>query len=135
MSRKILCASMFVAVLALSGCADTWSNSSVERVSAGPVTKTGGTVGKVIDPAQVIITKEDITDRPYTVIADIETTVNKTTIFHADPTPAMIDEKFREEAVKLGADAVILVRYGSVGVSLMSWGSLDGKGRAVAFNN
>ena len=24
---------------------------------------------------------------------------------------------------------------GTVGISLMSWGSLDGKGRAVAFNN
>jgi uncharacterized protein YbjQ (UPF0145 family) len=40
----------------------------------------------------------------------------------------------RAEAAKLGADAVIQVRYGNVGVSLMSWGSLDGKGRAIVFD-
>lgn len=67
------------------------------------------------------------------MLADIEATVNKTTIFHDDPTPQLVNEKLREEAAKLGADAVILVRYGTVGVSLMSWGSLDGKGRAVVF--
>jgi hypothetical protein len=31
----------------------------------------------------------------------------------------------RKEAAKLGADAVVLVRYGSIGVSAFSWGSLD----------
>lgn len=33
----------------------------------------------------------------------------------------------------MGADAVALVRYGDVGISMMSWGSLEGKGRAVKF--
>ena len=79
------------------------------------------------------MTKDDITDRPYEVLGDINTTVNKTTIFHPDPTEALVDVKLREEAAKLGADAVILARYGTVGVAFMSWGSLDGNGRAVRF--
>lgn len=60
-------------------------------------------------------------------------TVNKTTLFHPDPTREMVDQKLREQAYELGADAVVLARYGTVGVSFMSWGSLDGKGRAVQF--
>jgi uncharacterized protein YbjQ (UPF0145 family) len=85
------------------------------------------------DPAAVIVTKEDITDRTYKSLGDIKVTVNKTTLFHPDPTPALVDVELKEEAAKLGADAVVLVRYGTVGVSLFSWGSLDGQGRAVKF--
>jgi uncharacterized protein YbjQ (UPF0145 family) len=85
------------------------------------------------DPAAVIVTKEDITDRTYESLGDIKVTVNKTTLFHPDPTPALVDVELKEEAAKLGADAVVLVRYGTVGVSLFSWGSLDGQGRAVKF--
>ena len=45
----------------------------------------------------------------------------------------MVNEKLREKASELGADAVILVRYGNGGMSLMSWGSLEGKGRAIKY--
>jgi uncharacterized protein YbjQ (UPF0145 family) len=85
------------------------------------------------NPADVTVTKDDITDRPYEVIGDIKVTVSKTTIFNSDPTPAMVDARLKEKAGELGADAVILVRYGSVGVSFTSWGSLNGQGRAVFF--
>ena len=85
------------------------------------------------NPTNVVITKDDITDRPYEVIGDIKVTVSKTIIFNADPTPAMVDGRLKEKAGELGADAVILVRYGSVGVSFTSWGSLNGQGRAVFF--
>lgn len=119
-------------LMVLSGCA-TWSHSNVESAGGTQAIK-ASTAGKIVDPASVLLTEEDIANRPYTVIADIEATVNKTTIFHDDPTPEMVDMKLREEAAKLGADAVIFVRYGTVGMSLVSWGSLDGKGRAVAFD-
>jgi hypothetical protein len=85
------------------------------------------------DPAKVILTKGDITDRKYQAIGDIDVTVNKATIFDKDPTPALVDQKLREKAAELGADAVIFVRHGTVGVSLFSWGSIDGEGRAVYF--
>lgn len=112
--------------VAVSGCA-TWSNTTVDT-SQGSATTAAPT-----NPAQIIVTKEDITDRQYEVIGDIKATVNKTTIFHPDPTPALVDEQLRAKAAEAGADAVILVRYGTVGVSLVSWGSLDGQGRAVKF--
>lgn len=117
-----------IGLLAVSGCS-TWSTSNVE--TARPVEAAAAATV----PAEIIVTKNDITDRKYEVLGDIEVTVNKTTIFHPDPTEALVDDKLREEAAKLGADAVILVRYGTVGVSLMSWGSLDGKGRAIRFVN
>lgn len=46
----------------------------------------------------------------------------------------MVNNRLRTEAAKLGADAVIQVRYGTVGMGLVSWGSLDGKGRAIAYD-
>jgi uncharacterized protein YbjQ (UPF0145 family) len=78
-----------------------------------------------------LITEGDLKE-PYTVIKDIKVTVNKTTVFNADPTKEQVNDKLRKDAAKLGADAVILVRYGTVGVSPMSWGSLSGSGRAVS---
>ena len=79
------------------------------------------------------MTTEDIQDRPYKVIGDIVASVSKTTIFNADPTHEMVDQELREEAAEAGADAVILIRYGTVGVSFASWGTLEGRGRAIRF--
>ena len=80
-----------------------------------------------------MITDSDVVDRRYASLGDISVTVNKTTIFHPEPTRELVNDKLREKAAELGADAVILVRYGNGGISLMSWGSLEGKGRAVKF--
>lgn len=112
--------------LLVTGCS-TWS--------AGKVTNVRPTTHEVkqVFPERVILTEGDISDRPYTVLGDISVTVNKTTIFHSDPTKEMVNESLRKEAAKFGADAVTHVRYGTVGIAMMSWGSLDGKGRAVQF--
>lgn len=114
-------------LVTLSGCA-TWSTSNVSNTRLEEVTVT-----EAVSPEKILISESDITDRPYTSLGDISVTVNKTTIFHSDPTRDMVNLKLQEEAGKLGADAVVLVRYGQGGVSLMSWGSLEGKGRAVRF--
>lgn len=122
---------VFLLMFLVSGCA-TWSDSQVTKDGeVVEVASTSETEKK--DPAKIILTDEDITDRNYSVIGDIEVTVNKTTIFNADPTPEMVDEALRERAAEIGADAVIFVRHGSVGVSFFSWGALEGKGRAIAF--
>lgn len=129
-SKELCIFSLFGMMLFLiAGCA-SWSTSSVERTQAAQEQKT-------VQPTQankILITKKDIKDRSYSVVGDITVTVNKTTLFHADPTREMVNEKLREEGAKLGADAVIFVRYGKVGVSFWSYGSLEGKGRAVKFN-
>lgn len=113
---------------ALAACSGQWGNAEVTP-STGATTVTAAPT----DPANIIITEADITDRPYRALADLEVTANKTTLFNKDPTREDIDRRLRDEAAKLGADAVVLVRYGTVGISLFSWGSLDGQGRAVKF--
>ncbi len=117
--------------LLLSGCA-TWSHTETTK-DGEPVLINASPDAPVKKPEDILLTKEDITDKKYDILADLEVVVNKTTIFHADPTPAMVDQKLREEGARIGADAVIQVRYGSVGMSLVSWGSLEGKGRAIRF--
>ncbi len=113
--------------VALQGCA-TWSQSSVDAKSV-PITAQAPTRA-----ADVLITDNDLVDRKYVLVGDVTVSVNKTTIFNANPTKEMVNEKLKEKAAELGADAVILVRYGDGGVSFFSWGSLEGKGRAVKFS-
>lgn len=130
MKTKLMTAGMCL-LLCLGGCASTWSSASVK-----PTSETNGQTQEKYAKTKaedVIITENDITDKPYTVLGDIDVNVNKTTLFSADPTHEQAAEKLRQEGAKIGADAVILVRYGTVGVSLMSWGSLNAKGRAVKF--
>ena len=119
------------AVLVVSGCA-TWSSSSVSPSREG-MQLAANRPAKA--PSQIVLSENDITKRKYRVLGDIDVIVNKTTIFNEDPTRAHVDAQLREKAAAMGADAVVLVRYGTVGVGLMSWGSLDGKGRAVQFLN
>ena len=114
--------------LGVTGCA-TWSTSSVETPDSAPPT-----AAQPKRAHEIRLTESDISDRSYSSLGDISVTVNKTTVFHPSPTREMVNQKLREEAAKLGADAVILVRYGTVGVSFMSWGSLEGKGRAIKFD-
>lgn len=114
--------------LAGAGCASTWSRGSVERSAQQQASTAPAT-----SAAKVALTESDITDRKYTSLGDITVQVNKLTLFHSDPTPEQVNEKLREKAAELGADAVVLVRYGKVGISALSYGSMEGKGRAVKF--
>lgn len=113
--------------IAISGCAPTRSSSNIELSNES---------AEIYAPTlaeNIIVTEDDILDRSYETLGDIEVSVSKTTLLNEDPTNDMVDEKLREEAAELGADAVILVRYGTVGISMFSWGKLDGRGRAIKF--
>lgn len=112
----------------MTGCA-TWNTSEIANVRPA-VQKMA-----VTEVKDIALVEGDITDKKYIVLGDISVTVNKTTIFHPDPTKELVNVKLREEAAKLGADAVTQIRYGTVGISMMSWGSLDGKGRAIQFSH
>lgn len=130
-------------VFMLGACSGSWSTAEVERPGSGshtsqtleaenPAAAQTASLPKT-SPDSILVTETDISSRPYSVIGDISVTFNKTTIFHPDPTKELVNMQLKEEAATLGADAVILVRYGTPGVSLFSWGSLDGKGRAFKF--
>ncbi|QEI08962.1 hypothetical protein FXN63_26265 [Pigmentiphaga aceris] len=108
-----------------SGCA-SWSTSSVDgvrRPAARPATL----------PAEVVLSESDMADRKYLRLGDITVTVNKTSAFNATPTREMVNVKLQEKGAELGADAVIFVRYGDLDFSMFSWGTLEGKGRAIKF--
>ena len=115
----------------MSGCA-TWSTSSIDNKDVSAQESSQNAISKKA-PSQIYLTDQDVVDRPYKSLGDITATVNKTTIFHSNPTREMVNEKLQKEASELGADAVILIRYGDGGISLMSWGSLEGKGRAIKY--
>lgn len=113
--------------LGLSGCA-TWSTTQVDSSTAETATSL-----EAKSPEEVKIYETDVAGRRYESLGDLNVTVNKTTIFHPNPTREMVEAKLREKAAELGADAVIFATYGNVGVSFMSWGSMDGRGRAIRF--
>lgn len=118
---------MFLSLAALSGC------GSYASGSVTPAPGAAAAAAAARDPATVQLTENDITDRRYQSLGDISVAVRKTTIFDADPTRARVDEALKREAARVGADAVVLVRYGTVGIDAFSWGRLDGNGRAVRF--
>jgi len=126
MRLKILLLLILV-IFSANGCS-TWSYAGIDRPDGA-----SAVAHEPTKPEDIKITSIDITDTKYEVIGDITATVNKTTVFHSDPTREQVNEKLKIEAAALGADAVILVRYGEGGVGLMTWGSLEGKGRAVKF--
>ena len=122
--------------LLVSGC-QTWSSAKVNLNTATPdAANSDASKSEMLSQTpieKIVITDKDISDRPYKILGDIKVSVSKSAIYFPDPTREMVDERLREEAAKLKADAVILVRYGTVGISVFSWGKLDGRGRAIAF--
>jgi hypothetical protein len=115
----------------LSGCG-SYSTSSV-KPATGAAQGASASAGAMKTPADILLTEGDITDRPYTVLGDVSVTVRKVTIFDSDPTKEKVGEALKEKAAKMGADAVVLARYGTVGIGFTSWGVMDGNGRAVVF--
>ena len=112
----------------VSGCS-TYAMGDVK-----PLAQVGNGARSATNSANIAITEGDLT-RPYETLGDVDVTVNKMTIVNHDPTRENVNAALRERAATLGADAIIFARYGTVGISPLSWGSLEGKGRAVAFEN
>ena len=52
----------------------------------------------VKSPDSIILTQNDITDRPYTVVKDLDVSVGKATLFSDDPMPAQIDKELKKQA-------------------------------------
>jgi hypothetical protein len=122
-----------IAGLILAGCGTRTSSSVSPTIGAAPVAGSTSTKPIAKSPDQIILTDGDITDRPYQSLGDIEVTVKKWTIFDSDPTREKVATALKEKAAEMGADAVVLARYGTVGIGFSSWGQMDGQGRAVIF--
>lgn len=76
----------------------------------------------------------DITDRPYTVIGEVNAGVRKATVFSKEASQEKIYKELWERAEKMGADAVINAKYGDSHISVMSWGKTNATGTAIKFN-
>lgn len=128
--KPVRSVSLIFAALLLASCG-TRTESSVKPTID---TAQAAAIKQSAKPVQnVIVTENDIADRPYVAIADVEVTVKKWTIFDADPTREMVADALRKKAAEMGADAVVLARYGTVGIGLFTWGAMDGQGRAIVF--
>ena len=115
---------MLTSLLALMLAAQ---NVAPEAVVRQPTTYAG------LLSARVPVTSEDITDRPYRVIAKLERNVRKATLFSKDPSPTKLEDELWERGRKVGADAVVNARYGGARVTAMSWGASKVEGDAVKF--
>jgi hypothetical protein len=126
-ARVAIAASLLLLVAACG----TRSSGSIEPTAGATAASATAAAKTQVDG--IVVTENDITDRRYVSLGDISVEVAKWTIFDKDPTREQVDAALRAQAAKLGADAVVLVRYGTVGITFGSWGALDGKGRAVTF--
>ncbi len=113
--------------LAVQACG-TYSTSSVT-----PATGAAQISAVPKAPEQVMVTEKDILDRRYISLGDISITVRKVTIFDKDPSKELVNKALQEDAAEMGADAVVLVRYGTPGMGVFSYSQLEGAGRAVKF--
>lgn len=80
-----------------------------------------------------VVTEGDIADRPYTEIGTVTAKAGKLTWVSRNPDWTDVDRKLRDKGRQMGADAVVRVRYGSTGVSAMSWGGVKAEGVAVRY--
>jgi uncharacterized lipoprotein YajG len=80
---------LLLALLPLAGCAS---------YATGSVTPTAAAAsGQPRDPASIMVTENDITDRRYDVVSDVSVSVRKTTIFNEDPTREKVNEAMQRE--------------------------------------
>ena len=114
----------------ISGCATHTSFTFEEKEEYQSVVK-----GNEVDPAKILISTGDIEDKIYTLLGRLKVSVNKTTVFHSDPTIEQVNMKLKDEASKIGADAVINVIYDGPKITLISWGTLDGECDAVKYED
>src|SRR5690349_11277187 len=66
----------------------------------------------------ILVTSSDVTTCPYRFVEPV--TINITEDYNAD-TRARIYQKLRDQAVKLGADAVVLVTKGKGHMTAWAW--------------
>ena len=121
---------ILLAALVLAGCA-----SDPARIAEGP--RNVGTIaarpGGATRPVGAIPVTTAGTSRPHVVLENMTATARQITIFGRVPINADVDSDLRKRAAELDADAVINVRYGKQGVSVVSWSQISGEGQAIRY--
>ena len=78
----------------------------------------------------ILVTSSDVTTCPYRLLQPI--TVNITEDYNADTRPRIF-QKLRDEAVNMGADAVVLVTKGGRHMTAWAWTRREYTGRAIRY--
>lgn len=107
--------------------------AAAQNIAPPPPPPSAPTTYAALKAARVPVTTQDITDRPYRVIAHVERNVRKATLFSKGAGQEKLDNELWERGRKVGADAIVNARYGGERVTGMSWGANKVEGDAVKF--
>ncbi len=94
--------------------------------------ETASAPAAAVNPAEVQLFS-GAPGRTYTEVKKLKIDVNKLTAFHANPTEEDARNRLKQEAAKLGADAVINVEISDVKVTALSWGARTVSGTAIKY--
>ena len=78
----------------------------------------------------ILVTSSDVTTCPYRLVQPV--TVSVTEDYGADTRPKIF-QKLRDQAVKYGADAVVLVAKGGTHMTMWAWTRREYTGRAIRY--
>jgi len=84
------------------------------------------------DPETIPVLTTD-SPEPYYVLADLEVVIRQRSALGDVPTKELAVRALREQAGRIGAQAVVLTAFGEQGMSFWSYDELRGHGRAVRF--
>ena len=123
-ARRIIRVTSAVALFGLSACTVSWPGTSdpsaIHYTQQGPA-------------SHVIVRDDDYFERKYSPLGEVRVALTRPSPFHPNPTRDTVNQRLREEAAKLGADAVILVRYATLDGGFLGSGTFEGKGLAIKF--
>lgn len=122
-------ASLVVSALALSACTDNFNWSHNREIAS-----LGRTADELVTkPSDIMITTGDFEGRAYQRLGHLRVRVIRTTPIHPPASRSEADAELQDEAARLGADAVILVKYGNRTPDFLGLATLDATGTAIKF--
>lgn len=105
--------------------ADYTANSNAEKYTTKNHKNSG----------EIIISEQNIPDRQYEIIGNIEAFGRSVNLLSSDPNREDVNEALRSEAANQGADAVINVKYKTERRGLASRPYMEASGQAVIFTD
>lgn len=127
--KSCVLAALLTAGLALAAC--TGNANWAHNDSRASLARTADYL--VSNPEQILVTTEDIEDHAYQRLGLLRVRVIRTTPLHPAVTEGEADIELQDEAARLGADAVIQVKYYNRTPDFLRWASMDATGTAIKF--
>lgn len=78
----------------------------------------------------ILVTSADVTTCPYRLVQPVTVSVTED---YGEDSRAKIFQKLRDQAVRLGADAVVLVTKGGSHMTMWAWTRREYTGRAIRY--